>query len=110
MLHNCSRPQPWHSIGQTQSTTAKQNQSGLGALEQVGPESAEAHMRMPGMGATVRSAPVLGGTPASMPARKAFGGILSGVVKEAAETATKRPPVFRYEDFKTVRWLLLSST
>ena len=34
--------------------------------------------------------------------RRGFGGILSGVVKEAAETATKRPPVFRYEDFKTV--------
>lgn len=40
---------------------------------------------------------------ASAPIRKGFGGILSGVVKEAAETATKRPPVFRYEDFKTVR-------
>lgn len=40
---------------------------------------------------------------ASMPAKMGFGGILSGVVKEAAETATKRPPVFRYEDFKTVR-------
>ena len=39
---------------------------------------------------------------ASAPAKKRFGGILSGVVKEAAETATKRPPVFRYEDFKTV--------
>lgn len=38
----------------------------------------------------------------SAPAKKRFGGILSGVVKEAAETATKRPPVFRYEDFKTV--------
>ncbi|DBA68508.1 TPA: hypothetical protein ACH3X2_013794 [Trebouxia sp. C0005] len=32
--------------------------------------------------------------------RRGFGGILNGVVKEAAETATKRPPVFRYEDFK----------
>ncbi len=37
-----------------------------------------------------------------VPVRRGFGGILSGVVKEAAETATKRPPVFRYEDFKTV--------
>ena len=34
--------------------------------------------------------------------RRGFGGILNGVVKEAAETATKRPPVFRYEDFKPV--------
>ena len=40
---------------------------------------------------------------AAAPVRKAFGGILNGVVKEAAETSTKRPPVFRYEDFKTVR-------
>ena len=39
---------------------------------------------------------------ASMPPKMGFGGILSGVVEEAAETATKRPPVFRYEDFKTV--------
>ena len=39
---------------------------------------------------------------ASAPAKLGFGGILSGVVKEAAETATKRPPVFRYEDFKIV--------
>ena len=38
----------------------------------------------------------------SVPAKMGFGGILSGVVKEAAETATKRPPVFRYEDFKIV--------
>jgi len=35
--------------------------------------------------------------------RRGFGGILNGVVKEAAETATKRPPVFRYEDFKPVQ-------
>ncbi|DBA92240.1 TPA: hypothetical protein ACH3X1_015947 [Trebouxia sp. C0004] len=35
--------------------------------------------------------------------RQGFGGILNGVVKEAAETATKRPPVFRYEDFKPVQ-------
>lgn len=34
--------------------------------------------------------------------QRGFGGILSGVVKEAAETATKRPPVFRYEDFTPV--------
>ena len=36
--------------------------------------------------------------------RRGFGGILNGVVKEAAETATKRPPVFRYEDFKPVQF------
>ena len=39
---------------------------------------------------------------ASAPVKTRFGGILSGVVREAAETATKRPPVFRYEDFKMV--------
>ena len=43
-----------------------------------------------------------GGLPGGAAARRGFGGILSGVVKEAAETATKRPPVFRYEDFKSV--------
>ena len=44
-----------------------------------------------------------GGLPGgTAPARRGFGGILSGVVKEAAETATKRPSVFRYEDFKSV--------
>ena len=46
-------------------------------------------------------------SPAAATPRKAFGGILSSVVKEAAETATKRPPVFRYEDFKTVSCSLL---
>lgn len=83
--------------GQTELVTAGLTDAGQTTLS-----SAATDMHIPHRGSTDSSNRVLEGASASMPPKKGFGGILSGVVKEAAETATKRPPVFRYEDFKTV--------
>lgn len=93
------------NYGQAESITA-----GLTGTRKTTVSNAAGDMHMPAMATTVSTNGALGCTPAIMPPRKGFGGILSGVVKEAAKTATKRPPVFRYEDFKTVRCLLCPST
>ena len=66
----------------------------------IGSHSLASPATVPGRLATAQ---VSGGQGGRLAVRQGFGGILNGVVKEAAETATKRPPVFRYEDFKPVQ-------
>ena len=77
----------------------------IAGLTSTGETVHSAAEHVPAAARTGGSNLVSAGIAASTPARKGFGGILSSVVKEAAETATKRPPVFRYEDFKTVSCL-----
>lgn len=81
-----------------QQPTAELYTAGLTNTGEVAPSSAEGLTHGPAGSGDLEA----GRVPVSTPAKMGFGGILSGVVKEAAETATKRPPVFRYEDFKTV--------